>query len=109
MQKQDRASGNWCGNAGSFVVYDNSQSYELAIRKACTGSGFPQNNIISHGGFVASAGYTYDITPSRNNDPSNGVTTYDLTLVSKHILGITPLDTPYKIIPAPFLSDESES
>lgn len=33
-------------------------------------------------------------------DPLNGVTTYDLVLISKHILGIQPLGSPYKMIAA---------
>ena len=40
------------------------------------------------------------ITPSKNLNPLNGVTTYDLVLISKHILGIELLDSPYKIIAA---------
>lgn len=33
-------------------------------------------------------------------NPLNGVTTYDLSLISKHILGLEMLDSPYKIIAA---------
>lgn len=40
------------------------------------------------------------ITPSKDDNPLNGVTTYDLVLISKHILGSEPLDTPYKMIAA---------
>jgi len=43
---------------------------------------------------------TYTITPTKNDNPLNGVTTYDLVLISKHILGIEPLSTPYKMIAA---------
>ena len=32
--------------------------------------------------------------------PLNGVSTFDLVLISKHILGITPFDSPYKYIAA---------
>ena len=38
------------------------------------------------------------ITPVKDDDPLNGVTTYDLVLISKHILGIELLDSPYKIL-----------
>ena len=31
---------------------------------------------------------------------TNGVTTYDLTIITKHILGIEALDSPYKMIAA---------
>lgn len=42
----------------------------------------------------------YTLTPYRNDNPINGVTTFDLVLISKHILGLAPLDSPYKIIAA---------
>ena len=45
-------------------------------------------------------GYDLSIKASKDNRPLNGVTTYDLTLISKHILGIEPLDSPFKMIAA---------
>ncbi|MEM6963465.1 MAG: HYR domain-containing protein [Bacteroidota bacterium] len=42
----------------------------------------------------------YDVTPEKDINYLNGVTTYDLVLISKHILGIDLLDSPYKIIAA---------
>ena len=42
--------------------------------------------------------YDYTITPSFNEDHGNGVSTFDIVLLSKHILGTSPLDSPYKII-----------
>lgn len=43
-----------------------------------------------------------DITlaPLKDDNPANGVTTYDLVQISKHILGIKPLASPYKMIAA---------
>ncbi len=40
------------------------------------------------------------LTPYKNDHPLNGVSTFDLVLISKHILGIEPLNSPYKIIAA---------
>ena len=40
------------------------------------------------------------VTPVKNDNPLNGVTTYDLVLISKHVLAIEPLDSPFKIIAA---------
>jgi hypothetical protein len=40
------------------------------------------------------------VTPTKDDNPLNGVTTYDLVLISKHILGLEPLNTPYKMIAA---------
>ncbi|MFN0217113.1 MAG: hypothetical protein ACKVT2_22885 [Saprospiraceae bacterium] len=42
----------------------------------------------------------YTLTPTKDDNPLNGVTTYDLVLISKHILGIEPLNSPYKMIAA---------
>ncbi|MBL7776100.1 MAG: hypothetical protein JNK89_08865, partial [Saprospiraceae bacterium] len=43
---------------------------------------------------------SYSVTPFRNSDPLNGVSTFDLLLINKHVLGLTPLASPYKIIAA---------
>ncbi|MBL7809049.1 MAG: T9SS type A sorting domain-containing protein, partial [Saprospiraceae bacterium] len=45
-------------------------------------------------------GSNFTITPKRDDNPLNGVTTYDLVLISKHILGLEPLNSPYKMIAA---------
>jgi hypothetical protein len=42
----------------------------------------------------------FDLKPVKEDNPLNGVTTYDLVLISKHILGIAPLGSPYKMIAA---------
>ena len=42
----------------------------------------------------------YTVTPTKDDNPLNGVSTYDLVLISKHILGLEPLSTPYKMIAA---------
>ncbi len=43
---------------------------------------------------------SFTIAPEKDDDPLNGLSTYDLLLISKHILGIEPLDNPYKMIAA---------
>ena len=45
-------------------------------------------------------GYDYTVTPQRDGDYTNGVSTFDLVLINKHILGVQLLDSPYKIIAA---------
>ena len=45
-------------------------------------------------------GLDYTVTPQRDGDYLNGVSTFDLVLISKHILGIELLDGPYKRIAA---------
>jgi Dockerin type I domain len=42
----------------------------------------------------------YTVTPVKDDNPLNGVTTFDLLLISKHILDILPIASPYKMIAA---------
>ncbi|MBK7476777.1 MAG: hypothetical protein IPI11_12470 [Haliscomenobacter sp.] len=46
------------------------------------------------------SGYDYSVTPHLDKDYLNGVSTFDLVLVTKHILGVQPLNSPYKLIAA---------
>jgi hypothetical protein len=45
-------------------------------------------------------GYDYTVTPQLDRNPANGVTTMDLVMIVKHILGQVPLNSPYKLIAA---------
>ncbi|MFN0216966.1 MAG: hypothetical protein ACKVT2_22130 [Saprospiraceae bacterium] len=45
-------------------------------------------------------GLTYSLKPYNNANWLNGVTTYDLVLISKHIVGTEPLNSPFKILAA---------
>ncbi|MBP6794741.1 MAG: T9SS type A sorting domain-containing protein, partial [Saprospiraceae bacterium] len=42
----------------------------------------------------------YSIIPKRDDDPTNGISTIDLVLLQKHIQGIEPLNSAYKVIAA---------
>jgi len=43
---------------------------------------------------------TYTITPEKDDQPLNGVSTFDLVLITKHILGQQPFTNPYQLIAA---------
>ncbi|MBK9338245.1 MAG: hypothetical protein IPM98_17515 [Lewinellaceae bacterium] len=45
-------------------------------------------------------GLNYTVAPMRDTNDLNGVTTFDLTLINKYVLGLEPLDSPWKIIAA---------
>ncbi|PHN01111.1 T9SS type A sorting domain-containing protein [Flavilitoribacter nigricans] len=45
-------------------------------------------------------GFDYSLIAHKNENPLNGVSTFDLVLMSKHILGTQLLDSPYKMIAA---------
>ena len=42
----------------------------------------------------------YEVIPTKDDDPMNGVTTLDLILIQRHILGLTDLDSPYDLVAA---------
>ncbi|MDO8365178.1 MAG: T9SS type A sorting domain-containing protein [Saprospiraceae bacterium] len=119
---QDTA-GNTAHCATQVLITDNTQVcgsglvYQIdgTIR---TETGLPVNNIIvslaandtgvytetdSTGFFDfldVPTGLTYALKPYNNANWLNGLTTYDLVLISKHILGTEPLNSPYKMLAA---------
>jgi hypothetical protein len=52
-------------------------------------------------------GSDYSITPQLNGDYLNGVSTFDLVILSQHILGVQLLDSPYKLIAGDVNNSES--
>jgi hypothetical protein len=54
-------------------------------------------------------GYDYSIIPQKDEDHRNGVSTFDLILIQKHILGESLLDSPYKLIAADVNNSKSVS
>jgi hypothetical protein len=49
----------------------------------------------------------YIISAQKDDDPLNGVTTQDIVLIQKHILGLQLLNSPYKIIAADVNNSQS--
>ncbi|PSR13455.1 MAG: hypothetical protein C7N36_07940 [Bacteroidetes bacterium] len=63
----------------------------------------PQLTLTNEEGFYGlsvTAGADISVVLALNANPLNGVTTFDLVLISKHILGVRPLNSPYKLIAA---------
>lgn len=50
--------------------------------------------------FIVPTGAGFTIRPFRNDSPLNGVSTFDLFLINKHVLGLDPLPTPFRLIAA---------
>ena len=51
----------------------------------------------------------YQVSATRNDNPTNGVSTLDLVLIQRHILGFSDLGSPYKIIAADINQSEGVS
>lgn len=82
---------------------------EVAVTLHATHPSFPliqsMNTLTnSQGAYLFPAafplGSNYEITPTKDENPLSGITTLDLALISRHILGLDTLDTPYQIIAA---------
>lgn len=52
-------------------------------------------------------GYDYTFSPQKNTEHSNGITVYDLILLRKHIIGLSLLNSPYKMIAADVNRDDA--
>jgi hypothetical protein len=86
---------------GSITDEDNQSLNGVTIQLGGTSSGMAMTS--TDGDFQFNslvAGGDYSVVPSKDVDPLNGVTTFDLVLISKHILGSQLLGSPYKIIAA---------
>ena len=80
---------------------DNVPTVQVALEAANSGASTLDTKT-DRGGMYAFAdmplGGSYKIVPELNKDLSNGVSTLDLVLIQKHILGLQPLASPYRII-----------
>lgn len=77
-----------------------------SLANNCSGDTLDRHYITSEVGYEGFFGYAFplgfdgSVSASKDNDPLNGVTTADLLLIYRHILGIELFDSPYKIIAA---------
>lgn len=51
-------------------------------------------------GTLLESGYTSTLTPVKKTNPLNGVSTFDLVTIQRHILGVEPFDAPWKHVAA---------
>ena len=66
------------GEMPAMVTTDDSGSFEYQVEK----------------------GADYTVSPKKDKQPLNGVSTFDLVLMQKHILGLQTFDSPYNYIAA---------
>lgn len=67
------------------------------------GNTLEQDTTAANGAYAftgVAEGEDYGIVPYKHADLTNGVTTFDMVLITRHILGVAPLNSPYKIIAA---------
>ena len=93
---------------GHITTYDGKGIEETYINIQGTHPAFPPTivSIVTgfNGQYTISSGIplagNYSICPVKDDNPLNGVTTLDLALISKHVIGLAVLDNPYKYIAA---------
>ncbi|MBK8564700.1 MAG: T9SS type A sorting domain-containing protein [Saprospiraceae bacterium] len=95
-----------CGNGQPIIGFistsDNDPLESVEVRLN-SNSNFQNTATNADGQYIfggLNIGDDYTVTPKKDDDPANGVSTFDLVLISKHILGSTPLGSPYKLIAA---------
>ncbi|MBK6948466.1 MAG: T9SS type A sorting domain-containing protein [Haliscomenobacter sp.] len=87
---------------GGAITTENKESVE-GVEVALSGHSSVTKMTGRDGEFGFSGvtlGYDYSVTPHLDKNPLNGVSTFDLVLITKHILGVQPLNSPYKLIAA---------
>ena len=116
------AAGNTAVCTATLLVKDDQQNCGLAMAEVrgtvrtignvplasipvkITADGFAANTDCSAAGEYffddLPTGNNYSITAENRNKWMNGVSTFDLLLISKHLLGVQAFDSPYKIIAA---------
>jgi Secretion system C-terminal sorting domain len=117
-------TGNWSYTPGYLIIQDNEvycstdNDHFLLCAFAKTEEGNPIGNVnyqlngyeapgfpdIFYGGcvpvFTQYINGPLTLNPLKDIDHLNGVSTYDMVLIAKHILGIQALPSPYKMIAA---------
>jgi len=86
------------------IVREDSEPVENVKMNVTGGTGIPDINFTEAGGVYGFPELEYEenlvIAPEKNDSPINGVTTFDLIMMQRHLLGIEALDSPYKLIAA---------
>ena len=73
-------------------VYLENMNAPTPITRMTDGEGFYQ--------MYVAGGADYRLTPSKNDDVLNGVSTFDILLIQQHILGLNEITDPYELIAA---------
>ncbi len=86
---------------GFIQTQDNEPIKDVTVTLSNSG-GFLEETLTDQNGFYELNNYYDDelITPEKDVNPLNGVTTFDLVLLQKHVLFIEQFDSPYKYIAA---------
>ncbi|HLF64054.1 MAG TPA: T9SS type A sorting domain-containing protein, partial [Saprospiraceae bacterium] len=103
-----------CGDSltGGVIETEEYEAVEQVTVKMTDQNGQVINTFVTDGNglyhFINPL-FDYTIESRRNDNHKNGVSTLDLVAIQKHLLGLQPLNSPYKMIAADANNSESVS
>ena len=95
--------------AGLIATEEQEPVAEVAVNLSGLMSGnetTPTAGTYAFNNLTTGAQADYTVAPELDVFPLNGVSTFDLVLISRHILSVQPLDSPYKLIAADVNNDK---
>ena len=109
-----QANGSACSGsriAGDIGTEANEMVQNVSVLLQNMNSNESKANMTDNKGHYEFAGMQenapYKITPEKNVDHLNGVSTLDLVMIQRHILGISKLTSPYKYMAADVNNDKN--
>ena len=96
--------------AGNIVSEKGEKVENVQVNMVSPQPGFPKNDMTDLSGhYMFSNNFMYNdyqVSGYKNDNPLNGVSTLDLVVIQRHILGIESLDSPFKRIAADANNDQ---
>jgi hypothetical protein len=86
--------------SGAIANEANASVENVTVEMSGQAAGMSMTTVDGNYSFNVPTGNDITITPSKDDNHDNGVTTFDLVIISKHILGTQALASPYKMIAA---------
>ena len=86
--------------AGEITTVMDEQFPEVNVDIAAINMSYLTDNEGRYEFTNLGTGNDYTIEPWKNDGPKDGVTTYDIVLMTRHVLNILPIVDPYKLIAA---------
>ncbi|MEL7249495.1 MAG: hypothetical protein AAFO03_13800, partial [Bacteroidota bacterium] len=100
LVQQHTDCGDGTGTIAGLIATEDNETVE-GVEVNVNGGAFSMiTNTDGTYSFDLTAGGDYSVAPYLNAEPLNGVSTFDLILISKHVLGTESLGSPYRILAA---------
>ena len=99
--------------AGKITTAYDENMADVEVTLSADVAEFPKTEQSNTNGqyafFSNPEGFNYSIAPTKDGDDLNGVSTVDLVFIQRHIIGLSKLDSPYKVIASDANNDQNVS